>query len=456
MEISAFDRIISIDNFEYFGEVNKHEHCRFTCSVQPADVDSYLSKVDSECKFSDADFEFNGHITEIAVIPDISGPVLEVITEGATREYDRECFYRVFQDQNKKFSDVLTMLSSMKNVKNTVSNEDKIPDILVQDGITDWQFSLYLANALGEFIFPGANTFISNKGDDKGTLEENNLITYRYANTVSGATLLCRIPKNFNLGDVVSFKGHKLFLYQKKYFLEHEKYYFEYLFKEVQDLKEKVTIKNNATLEAKVINNKDDSNFAKLQLSFENDKYKDPMQDKPLWIEAECFYTSKDNGAIFIPAKDDKVLVHIYNGKAYVLGSLRTEAYNKKIVTNVDNQYLILDENTYVKFNNEKPNKNTTIIIKKGKHRIELGEEKFSFRNGNDIVIDITPKSMCMQIVNTKMKFTDDTLIETKNMSIDIKNTTSVASSKLNMEGSSNVSMKGGSIDIEGTSVGIK
>ena len=63
---------------------------------------------------------------------------------------------------------------------------------------------------------------------------------------------------------------------------------------------------------------------------------------------------------------------------------------------------------------------------------------------------------MCMQIVNTKMKFTDDTLLETKNMSIDIKNTTSVASSKLNMEGSSNVSMKGGSIDIEGTSVGIK
>ena len=63
MEISGFEKIISIDEFEYLSEVNQHEQCHFSCSVAENDLDNLMSKVDTECSFADGDFKFKGLVT---------------------------------------------------------------------------------------------------------------------------------------------------------------------------------------------------------------------------------------------------------------------------------------------------------------------------------------------------------------------------------------------------------
>ena len=42
MEISGFEKIISIDEFEYLSEVNQHEQCHFSCSVAENDLDNLM------------------------------------------------------------------------------------------------------------------------------------------------------------------------------------------------------------------------------------------------------------------------------------------------------------------------------------------------------------------------------------------------------------------------------
>ena len=448
MEISGFEKIISIDEFEYLSEVNQHEQCHFSCSVAENDLDNLMNKVDTECSFADGDFKFKGCIVDISFTKDISGSVLMVTAEGLSREYDRESKCRVFQDPDKKISDMLKLLSSMKNVHNRVSGEAEIPGILVQNRITDWKFAIELATSAGEFVFPGEDTFISNKGKDKGTLDENDLVSFRYGKTPEGDRLICRMLKNFDLGDTVTFKGSQLFIRKKRFFLEHCSYFYEYEFHEVKDPESEIAVINNLTLDASVINNRDEKNLGRLQLSFEHEPFEDPMQDRPCWIESESFFATRDFGAVFIPAKKDQVLVRIYNGRAVVSGSLRTDAFNQ-IVKGADNQYLVFDDTRYIKFDNDSSGRNTGIVLQKGKNRIEIHDEDIIVKSGDKITVKIDLNELNAKVFDSTLQLKDEFLV------FNSENVVAKGKSKVSIEGEK-VEIKGGKVNIKGNSgVGI-
>lgn len=445
MKISGFENIISIIRFEYLGEVNQHERCSFACDVKERDIDSLMGKVDSDCTFKDDVFEFKGHITDIAVTRDISGVLLEACAVGSTWVFDQERHWRVFQDREKKLSDVIKVLSSMKKVPNRVTNECEIPGILVQDGITDWSFAVNLATLAGEFVFPGESTFISNKGDAQGELKDEELISSRFTVTLEGALLFCRIRRNLALGDVVTYKGRQLMVFRKRYFKEHCSYHFEYLLKETKEPNDSVMIANSAVFEAEVLNNSDDEHMGRIQVSFtkkdDGIEIEDPMQDNAAWLPVESFFATKDHGAVFIPAKGDKVIVRIFNGYGTVSGELRTEQFNQ-IIKDPKNQSVMLDKTTYIKCDNESNGKNKSIIIQKGKNKLEMFDEKLDFHSDKQVCISIDTKSLNISVSKSQAKLADDLEVKTGDMTVNAGGAFSVDSkSNVNIKGRSGVSL---------------
>ncbi len=445
MKISGFENIINIVQFEYLGEVNQHERCSFACDVKESDIDSLMGKIGSDCTFKDDLFEFKGHITDIAITPDISGVFLEACAVGSTWVFDQERHWRVFQDREKKLSDVIKVLSSMKKVPNRVSNECEIPAILVQDGISDWNFAVSMATLAGEFVFPGESTFISDKGDTQGELTEDELIFSRFSVTLDGALLLCRIRRNFALGDAVTYKGRQLMVFRKKYFKERFSYYFEYLLKETKEPVRDIRISNSAVFEADVLSNNDDEKMGRVQVSFtrkdDGNEIEDPMQDNPAWLPVESFFATKDHGAVFIPAKGDKVIVRVFNGVGTVSGVLRTVQFNK-IVKDPKNQYLVFDNTTYIKCDNEPNSKSKSIIFQKGKNKLEIYDERIDFYSDKHVRISIDTNSLSINVSKSQVRLADDYEVKTDNMTVDADGAFSVTSgSKVNIKGSSGVSI---------------
>jgi hypothetical protein len=172
------------------------------------------------------------------------------------------------------------------------------------------------------------------------------------------------------------------------------------------------------------------------------------MQDRPCWIESESFFATRDFGAVFIPAKKDQVLVRIYNGRAVVSGSLRTDAFNQ-IVKGADNQYLVFDDTRYIKFDNESSGRNKGIVLQKGKNRIEIHDEDIIVKSGDKITVKIDLNELNAKVFDSTLQLKDEFLV------FNSENVVAKGKSKVSIEGEK-VEIKGGKVNIKGNSgVGI-
>lgn len=434
MKISGFENVISIEQFEYCNKVSEHEMCRFICYAREKDVDSLLKLCDSDCKIEDDLFSFEGHITDVSLSKDISGNRLEVSVIGKTYLLDEEPHSRIFQNPEKTLSDILSCVGSMSDIKHMGQQDKVIEGIVIQDNISDWNFLKNLAHILGEKIFCGDSIFISTNGTENIELTEEECIDYKLNVGRKVSSLSCRLNKSLSMGSVLDFNGKTFILVCKKYVLDEGQYYFEYELDEEQVIECNPTITNAKILEAIVKDNNDPDKKGKIQVSFSSETMEDCMEENAAWIERECFYASKSYGAVFIPTIDDKVLVRVINGKAYIIGSLRTEAFNEAYQSQ-ENKYIILDDKVFIEY------KEGSIAVTNKENNISLSDKQVSIKLGDKTQMLIESGRASVQIDKTTIEITGDISGSSGKFVIEAKNEASISATSVNIKGKSGVSI---------------
>ena len=434
MKISGFENVISIEQFEYCNKVDEHEMCRFICYAREKDVDSLLKLCDSDCKIEDDLFAFEGHITDISLSKNISGNRLEVSVIGKTYLFDEEVHSRIFQNPEKTLSDILSCIGSMSDIKHTGQQDKVIEGIIIQDNISDWSFLKNLAHILGERLFSADSVFISANGTENIELTEEECIDFRFSVGRKESHLSCRLNKSLSIGSVLDFNGKTFVIVCKKYLFDEGQYYFEYELDEKKDTECNPIITNEGILEAIVKDNNDPDKTGKIQVSFSSETMEDCMEENAAWIERECFYSSKSFGAVFIPAVDDKVLVRVINGKAYIIGSLRTEAFNEAYQSQ-DNKYIILDDKVFVEY------KEGSISIINNDNNISLSDKRVSINLGDKTQMLIESGKASVQIDKTTIEITGDISGSSGKIMIEAKNEASISATSVNIKGKSGVSI---------------
>jgi hypothetical protein len=304
----------------------------------------------------------------------------------------------------------------------------------MQKDISDWKFAIQMAKMLGEYVFAGKNTFIGSHGVNKIDLAEEECIDYKYSIFPNDVRMVCRINKNINLGDVVNYNGKELFVCQKRYILEREQYYYEYCLHKTKESKDTYDIYNDELLEAVIKDNNDPDRKGRVKVSFANENIKDCMENDAVWIERASFYSSDGDGAVFIPAIDDKVIVKLINGKGIVIGSLQTEAYNS-VVNNQDSKYIVMDENVYVGYEDGclmMVNKENKLILSDGKVTINMGKEA---------KLEMDSEKACIQIGKSAIEISKDMKVSANKYLVESKSEASISASNVNIKGKSGVNI---------------
>ena len=434
MKISGFENVISIEQFEYCNRVDEHERCHFVCYAREKDIDSFIKLCDSDCKIEDDLFTFEGCITDISLSGDISGNRLEVNVIGKTYLYDEEVHSRIFQNPEKTISDILSSTGSMSDIKHMGQKNQVIEGIIIQDNISDWSFLKYLAHILGERLFSGDSVFISANGTENIELTEEECIDYRFRVGRKESHLSCRLHRNMSIGSVLHFNRKTFVIVCRKYVLDEGQYYFEYELDEKKDAECNLKIINDGILEAIVKDNNDPDKTGKIRVSFSSETMEDCMEEDAAWIERECFYSSKSYGAVFIPAVDDKVLVRVRNGKAYITGSLRTEAFNEAYQSQ-DNKYIILDDKVFIEY------KEGSIAVTNKENKISLSDKNVSIKLGDKTQMLIESGKASIQIDKTTLEITGDISGTSGKIIMEAKNEASISAASVNIKGKSGVSI---------------
>ena len=432
MKISGFENVICVEQFEYCANVDEHEYCDFSCSVKEENIDFLVGLVDSDIMFEDDDFKFCGHVTEISFSKDICGCRVEVKTIGKTYLYDQIKCRRIFQNEEKIFSDILSHMESMSDVK--VEEDPNILEVVFQDEETDWEFISRMCQVTGLHLFTGNNVYIGRYGKNTNEIQEEDCIDYWYSTSIKGKYLFCRLKQCFSLGDKVRIFDEEFWISKKKYILEKEKYYFEYTFNEITEGIDNDGDLPSVYLDAVVTDNNDPDKKGRIQVSFETDDVMDCMKDNPIWIERLDLYASKGLGTVFIPNVNDKVRIHLYKGKAYVIGSMREEAYGNQY-QDCNNKYLILSENISFEY------KEGIISAINKENKVEISEESISIYSGEKTICVIQKDCVDIQVEDSTITINSDISLKTGKVVSEAKKDTSISALNVNILGKKGVSI---------------
>jgi len=426
MEISGFD-VISINQFYYCITTDKHEKCKFTIWAKEKEMPEYQSRLGKQCVIKNDDFEFSGIIAKITRNVSISGITLQVTLQGDSITFDKQKKFRVFQDEQKKVSDILKY-----TIPDMQCNTDiTIKPIIIQQGETDWQFIKRISKYLGKNIFCGKEKWI---GEPKGItipIEENDILSLKEIFSIKGNTLICRLRKKLEFGRKVSYNKKEYFVKKLKYMKLKGCYIYEYYLKEII-LKTSTKTLPTYYLTATVKQNQDTTKMGKVCVEFSS-PYEDVMSKKAMWLNCESIFASKGFGVVCIPSIGDTVIVQISGENATIQSVERTEPYSNQY-NDCNTKYLLIDENTHFEINGERfyfDNKNFRCEILKEKMLIQLDK----------IQIQIKSDGIFLHIDKTDIALSSGTKIKTEEMQIEGKNNFDVTASNVNIKGNRGVSI---------------
>ena len=451
MKISGFDKIIiGVERFEYLSCVNRHETCFFSAWIKKEDADAARGMAGKDVTFEDEEnrFKFTGHVTDVATSCYVSGVRIDVNSVGKSYLYDQDKVSRVFQNGEKKLSDILSELESMSDVdypnKSKGDKENpKIKSILFQDNETDWSFIVRLANRYGLRLFPQEKTFIG-RYDGKGQIElkEEDLIDFKLTTGDKSSSIVCSIAQSLDLGCRVTYSGREYYAASKKYVLEHGRYYFEYVLREVTEDSEVKPDSTNVCLYAVVTDNEDPELKGRLRVSFDNKDFQDCRdtetrvivadsckKDDQVWIDRMDAYAHGGLGPVYIPQVGDIVRVCLYRGDARIVGCVRTEPYGAPYKKGKCNdKFLLLDKDVYLQFGEGK------ITVCNKDNQTQMSGEEIFIKSGDEGVVSVSQEKVLMQRDKTAIQLTAD-------ITVKAQSDASISGGKVKIKGTSGVSL---------------
>ena len=434
MKISGFEKIVSIDNFEYLNRMDSHVLCSFSACIKADDVDSALGMVDSDIDFEDDNFKFTGHVTDVSVSNDISGVYIDVKTIGKTYLFDQDKYSRVFQQGDKTVSDILSHMKSMSDAEFQGKEDPVVESIIFQNNETEWIFINRLIKRWGFHIFSKEKVCIEKYGSDQVEVDEEKFVDYKISANSKGAHIVCRMDDSLEMGCQVKYSGKQYYVASKKYVLEKEKYYFEYVLYEIKEDLEIQEETENVYLYAKVTDNDDPDKMGRLQVDFENESIEDCMKDSPIWIDRMDFYASHGLGPVYIPQIDDVVRVHLYNGDCRIVGCVRTESYGSPY-EDCDNKYILLDEDKYIQYGDG------IITVHNKDNQIDISEDEILISSGDKVTISAMKDKVLVQKDKAAVEISSDINATGGKVIVEAKSDVSITGTNVNIKGKSGVSV---------------
>lgn len=428
MKISGFEKIISVDTFVYLQTVDRHIECRFTVSVDDKELVSCTNQLGESCSIEhDDSFNFTGIVTEICVEEGIYTNRLDVTVCGATVGFDNEEKSRVFQNKEKKISDILEKIG-MSGVSFKAKEDNEIEEIIVQSKETDWDFAVRIARYLGYHTYPCDSTWIGNPLDETLSVDERDVISCRFTLRKENSECVCILRKKIKFGQKVSFRNKTFFADTIRCEKIKEEYVTQY---HLSEYPQKVVGHELScyTLYAEVTDNDDKDRKARIRVKFE-EPFEDVMSDNAMWIETDSMWASKDKGIVCVPLIGDIVIVNITGKLARVSASRRIDAVDVRC-RDCNGRYIFFNDKNYAEFDKDK------MLISFNDKKVELT------MNNEGILLVCEKDSVKIGMGMIKLK-TDKTNIE-------ISSGTTIGTSALEIDGNSKIAMKATKVSINGT-----
>lgn len=372
MEITGFERVVCITDFNLEKKVDAHSSCHFKALVKSEDIDAMVSLVGKTTTIShNGKNLLFGIIQRVDVTTRVDASYVETDVVSVSTVIDQDAYTRVFQNEDKRLSDVVRSLeltpaktfSSAKLGNHTVKVVDSevsstvLSMPVVQLDETDFQFLLRLANFLGcslwvDDINPNTPTIYLGKNSSKKkvSIDESRVLFYKKSKCVDCTVHTVEVDEVYTLGSKVTFKDVSGTITGVVIVLSSGSTY-SYCYQITESLEyphcSYLSNSMRAYFKAKVTDNEDDRHLGRVKVTFKDDSSVDGelLSDSNPYITTLQANSKNAGGTTFIPNVDDTVHVTFYKDTLLVDYSLREDGYPDEF--NVYNHRYIY--NTYGK-----------------------------------------------------------------------------------------------------------
>ena len=387
---------------------NCHSVCKFIQRVADEKISIYQNAVGKkiEVELNEGRPIFFGEVVEVTVEQTFSGIHAEVKAVSDSSKIDEKLETRIFQNPDKKFSDVLN--TSRLNISNaTVTLDEKFssqkcPEIILQYDETNFKFINRLAAWkcqrvwVKDTVQGKCELKVATCADDSpNKISQENILRLKIGRREKIRVAELVTAKYFELGRILNFGNDtcKYLIVALEVYQENGVDRVRYTLEELKDL-EPAELCNVAPvkLTAKVLDVKDDKNFGRLKVQFD-------IEDKDankIWLP----YRTPYSGIVFLPEKGDAVEFFYTLGECYVDSILRTKILDDECRKDVENEKYLGNNRKQRIFFREKSFEiksfdtsifmdDKKIILSVGKNKITLDEKGITVQTGGEFKSEV-------------------------------------------------------------------
>ncbi|WP_028515161.1 hypothetical protein [Ruminococcus flavefaciens] len=436
----------NIISFRLVKEVNAHSICTFDVIIGNTDHSRFIDLVDKSISINNGrDYLFFGFIRSITAEIMHSKTILHVCASSHSARIDNEPKNRVYQDPNKKLSDILKYVKNEAHIQISCKDDSVLLEPIVQSNETDFNFLLRMAAYTKQQLIindsESPDTIILKITDsyDNNTasidcipdkLSIQNIIPEHTTSKQTIAEFVLH-DQYFEIGKRINLKQACLTGYISKceIILERNVIQYKYTSYELGQMPSSPELKVLPYIEMEAVvedsQNPDGKCFIKAKVTGD---YIDAMPDNLMWMPYQVPYLSDQAGAVFLPNTNDHVTLIFSENKLtakaccdeYTLNNDFREKQNHYI-SSIFGKQLVFHENS--------------IEIHADKSRIVISDDDISLLVGENS-INISESAINLKIKGTQIQIDRDFALQTDSFSIQGSDATIKTSGDVKIRGS--------------------
>ncbi len=441
MRVSELEQIGTIREVHLKKSKNCHTDCRINLFIDAENKISKLSKLVGRevCIEDEQRIYLRGVITNIDCNITYSGSHARVAVTSLSEKLDREKKYRIFQDTKKKYKDVISSFakggSNIQITDNEFANT-VLQTVLVQDGMTDFEFIKEMANNAGYDLYiidtdSGPSIDICKSANySRTSLCEKNTKTYHYEKNDCSERLTISSNEFLEIGQKTDYEGNQYTVASMAVDYTEGINHYTYV------LEKKDTTTNFLPFtgilgEAEVTAIDDPEKKGRIQVRFLD--YEDDMTENRMWIPFIGNVTEKKQGSMFIPGVEEIVSVYCKNGRCYSDGCVRKENFDEKMSDPKERIFRFKDKTIIMN--------DTGISMEAFDNSVSIEDGKISIDN-EDSMINAEKDSIFVKTGNAKVK------IDSGAVQIQSSDKVEIKSDQMNIDMSGKMGIKAASLDV--------
>lgn len=343
-----------ISNIDFVKKKNCHSSCVIKIIVTDLDHLSSLNQmVNTIVSVSNNRIIYlYGCVDRISIKHSFLNHIACVYLKSLSCCFDEEIHYRLFQNTQKTFKNLISSLSKdyiTYKILDKAISEQKENQIILQRAQSNFEFSIKIAKKLGLNVFVSdrdknhCNIYIAKYIDTLPYTFKNDQILNKSIHVKKNKTVIKIKSREFiELGSKINIDEKDYVITKVSGHYSNGISLFKYKLELVKkSLASKANYKNNKYCflgRASVVDVDDPENLGRIRVKFLD--FEDSANENQYWVPYLCSFTEKDQGIVLIPGKGEIVETFLFNGNCYSLGALREIPLNEEL-NNVEHRSLM-------------------------------------------------------------------------------------------------------------------